>query len=286
MSGRGPVRVAIVGAGLMGRWHAHAVKRAGGAVAASIDPDAERAAQLAATHGARHASSLAEAASENGRAVPFDAVHICTPLGTHDSIARAAIDLGAHVLIEKPLASTGPETRDLLRYAEARGVVLCPVHQFPFQSGVRRLLAARSLIGPIVHVDVVACSAGGGGDPVAREKVAADILPHPLSLFSSILDRPVAPLAWSVQRSSSGELRASSVAGDATLSLLVSMAGRPTANTLRVIGARGTVHADLFHGFAVVERGTVSRSRKITHPFVFAGATLGVAANNLARRML
>jgi hypothetical protein len=87
-----------------------------------------------------------------------------------------------------------------------------------------------------------------------------------------------------VQRAAPGELRVSATSGAATMSALVSMSGRPTTNSLRVIGARGTAHADLFHGFAVVETGAVSRTRKIVHPFVLAGATLGAAAVNLSRR--
>ena len=286
MTRRGPLRVAIVGAGLMGRWHARAAERAGGIVAVVIDADDARGARLAAKYGARHTRSIADI---SGRPADsgVDVVHICTPLETHASLARTAIDVGAHALVEKPLTSTVSETSALLQHAEARGVLLCPVHQFLFQRGVRQVLAARTAIGPVLHVDAVACSAGGGDDgEAARDRIAADILPHPLSLFTAVLDQPVAGFSWSVQRTSAGELRASAAAGNATVSLLVSMSGRPTANSLRVIAARGTAHADLFHGFAVVERGNVSRVRKITHPFAFAGAMLGATSENLARRAL
>jgi hypothetical protein len=68
--------------------------------------------------------------------------------------------------------------------------------------------------------------------------------------------------------------------------MLVSMSGRPTTNSLRVVGASGSAHADLFHGFAVVESGAVSRGRKIIHPFALAGATFAAAARNLSTRAL
>jgi len=288
MTPRGRVRAAIVGAGLMGRWHARAVEHCGGVVAIVVDADPARAGRLAAEHRARSARSLAEAAaSSTGGGPAFDVVHICAPLATHAALAREAIDLGAHALVEKPLTATAAETADLLRLADTRGVVLCPVHQFPFQRGMRRALAALPAIGPALHIDAVACSAGAdAGVDTARDQVAADILPHPLSLFAALVDQPLAALSWTVQRPAHGELRASALAGDTTLSLLVSMSGRPTVNSLRVIGARGTAHADLFHGFAVVEEGSVSRARKITHPFALAGATLGAAGENLARRAM
>jgi hypothetical protein len=66
--------------------------------------------------------------------------------------------------------------------------------------------------------------------------------------------------------------------------MLISLAGRPTRNTLRLVGAGGTAHLDLFHGFSTVESGAVSRSRKIVRPFSHAVTTLGAAAANLARR--
>jgi predicted dehydrogenase len=280
---RGRVSAAIVGAGLMGRWHARAVEHAGGVVSAVIDADAARAARLAAAHGARAVSSLGALASGD----PVDVVHICTPLETHATLVREAIGLGVHALVEKPLASTAEVTEQILRDAGAKDLLICPVHQFTFQRGVRDILAALPQIGPVLHVQVVACSAGADtGDADARDRVAADILPHPLSLFSVLLDVSLADAAWETRRMVPGELVATGAVSSTTLSILISMAGRPTTNSLRVIGARGTAHADQFHGFATIESGDVSRARKILHPFKLAGATLVDAFDNLARRAI
>lgn len=281
MKERGLVSAAIVGAGLMGRWHARAVEQAGGVVVAVIDADGARAVQLAATHGAVAAPTLSDAAARGA----IDVVHVCTPLDTHVALARESIALGAHVLVEKPLASTAAETNDLLGLAAAHGRMICPVHQFPFQRGVRDILAALPRIAPVLHVHAIACSAGAdSGSADARDRVAADILPHPLSLFAEVLDSPTAEAGWEVRKTRAGELLAMGAARGATISLVISMAGRPTNNSLRIIGAGGTAHADLFHGFAVIEAGGVSRSRKILHPFTLAGATLANAFGNLARR--
>lgn len=282
MSGRGPVRAAIVGAGLMGRWHARAVAHAGSIVVAVIDADAARATALAAEHpGARASATLGVATSAGG----IDAVHICAPLGAHDALAREALDAGCHVLVEKPLVETATATAALLDVAARRGVLVCPVHQFPFQRGVREIIARLPELGPVLHVQALSCSAGAGsGDGDARDRVAADILPHPLSLAAAILDGAMADVPWRVQRAAPGELVIMGRSATASISIVVSMGGRPTTNALHVIGARGSAHADLYHGFAVVEDGAVSRARKILHPFALSGASLIAAGTNLLRR--
>lgn len=283
MTARGGLRAAIVGAGLMGRWHARGVRHANGLVAAVVDADLQRASTLARRHGAAVvARTLGEAAS----ATPIDVAHVCTPLGTHEAVATEAIATGIHALVEKPLAASATVTRELLRAASERGVLLCPVHQFPMQRGMREVVRALPRLGPTLHVQTIACSAGAAeGNERLADGVAADILPHPLSLFASVIEMPLASVSWSAFRPRPGELLVAGVAGTVTLSLIVSMSGRPTTNALRLTGAKGTAHADLFHGFAVIEAPGVSRARKILHPFTLAGATLTRASGNLLRRV-
>src|SRR5262249_505352 len=142
-------------------------------------------------------------------------------------------------------------------------------------------------IGPVVHIEAVTCSAGAdSGDTVERNRVAAEVLPHPLSLFAAILGEPLAPVDWQVIASGPGELRSSGVARGATLSIVVTLAGPPTRNAPRVIGVRGSAHADLFHGFSVREFGKVSRGRKIVQPLAHSTAMFGAAIDNLARRTI
>lgn len=279
---RSPLRVAIVGAGLMGRWHADSAARAGGVVSAIVDADPTRARALAARHGA--AVLDLDALLGPPRA---DVVHVCTPLNTHAAIAGAAIRAGLAVLVEKPLARDPAETDALLREAAARRVLVCPVHQFPFQTAVRRVRSDASRLGSLLHVDYVACSAGATGRAATEvSAIVADILPHPLSLLRRFMPGPLHELEWRVWRPAPGEFRASALSGDTTVGLLVSMAGRPTRNTLRLVGTAGTAHVDLFHGFATLEPGGVSRVRKIARPFAHAAATMVVAATNLGARAI
>lgn len=277
-------RAIVVGAGLMGRWHAHAVTRCGRRVAAVVDADAGRARALAARHeGAVAATTLREALS---RAAAGDVVHVCTPLDAHLPLAMEALDGGCHVLVEKPAAPTAPETAALLARAEATGRMLVPVHQYPFQEGALRAARILRSLGAVLHVDAVACTAGadGRGDD-DRERLAVEVLPHPLSLLARLVDVRVDEPEWSVLRPRAGELRVSGTLAGATVAMLVSTHGRPTRNTLTIVCEGGTLSLDLFHGFATLVSGQPTRAFKAAHPFVAAGGTLLAAGLNLGRRL-
>lgn len=279
-SGARVPRAILVGAGLMGRWHADAVRHAGYPIAAVVDLDAQRASALASRYtGARAATTLREVAAAG------DVVHVCTPVSTHSALAEAALAAGCHAIVEKPLAERAETVRALLARADAAERVLVPVHQYLFQPGVLRAERLLDVVGPVLHADAVACTAGADGRSDAEhDRIALEILPHPLSLFARLVAPEVDMAAWHVTHSRPGELRASGTLGAISVSILVSTHGRPTRNTLLLVGARGTVRLDLFHGYAVVIRGEPTRAFKVAHPFVDAARTAASAAANLAVR--
>lgn len=285
VAGRGTAaepRVAIVGAGLMGRWHAHAAVRAGGRVTAIIDVNPSRSAQLAARFPG------CAAAAEIGPSLDVaDVVHICTPAASHVAQAREVLEAGRHVLIEKPLASTSAETSALLQLAAERGVLLCPVHQYVFQHGTQTAMARLLSGGSLRHVDITMCSAGASdADAAGQDRIAEEVLPHPLSLLQRMLPMDVSELDWIVRRPIPGEIRALAQAGSITVSIVVSMSGRPTVNRAVLVGTEETIELDLFHGYAATYGGAVSRARKVAQPFSRAVTLVAAAGVNLARRAL
>lgn len=274
------LRVAIVGAGLMGRWHADAIARAGGRVVAVVDVQIEQARRLAGVgEGFRSLDDLDSRMS-------LDVVHICTPLATHVELAEQALMLGANVVVEKPLAADAESTAALLAVAMERRLLVVPVHQFVFQRGVRRLLSGRDRFGTLVRCVFEAATAGAGRVGLDPDDLVADILPHPLALFSRLTESGLAEAEWVVLRPTSGELRALTEVAGTTFEIVISTRGRPTRATLDVLGTTASAHADLFHGFAVIEPGSATRARKVARPFALAGATLGRASANLAQRGL
>jgi predicted dehydrogenase len=279
------VRAAVVGAGVMGRWHARELERAGGAVVAVADLDAEMAQRLATAHPAARPFGDLERLLAEARP---DVVHVCTPTASHAGIAERALRAGAHVLVEKPIAATVAETEQLIEIAESHGRVLCPVHQYLFQPPVRSAERLVARTGSILALDFTACSAGGVGcTDDELDEIAADILPHSLGVIHRLLAADVDELAWRAAIPRPGELQAIAAAAQGTsVSVRVSMSGRPTCSELRIVGERGTVHVDFFHGFALAESGAVSRGRKVARPFVLGGTMVSAAAANLSRRTL
>lgn len=278
------IRAAIIGAGLMGQWHAHEVAALGHRVAVVADPDSRRGKALSGKFpGCLYAESAPAILSPDIANV----AHLCSPLETHAELVKSAIGAGLHVLVEKPLAGDLDETRRLLDLAGRAKLLLCPVHQFLFQAGTREALRAVERIGPLLHIDYTACSAGAeGGGSSAEKRVALDILPHPLALLAKFAGVPEKKTGWQVARSGEGDFKCFSEQSGVAVSLTISMRGRPTTNQCRLIGARGTIHLDLFHGFALIEGAGVSRWRKLAHPFTLSSRTLLKAGANLTNRAL
>jgi len=277
-----PLRVAVVGAGLMGRWHADAAERCGAEVAAVVDVDAAAAEALAARRGRRSVRTFRDLATclED---CAVDVVHVCTPSATHGPPARTAVETGCHVLVEKPLTDSVAETDALLLLAAGAGVKVNPVHQFPFQPGVRALLERRSELGDIVRVAFRTSSAGGAGwSAEERRALIADIVPHPVSLFQRFAPG-FDPAGLEIEVRDE-DLVLAGRHGRVFLEAFITLRGRPPCNELHLTGTRASALADLFHGYAVFDRGPASGLGKATRPFVLGTRLLaGASFNGVSR---
>jgi predicted dehydrogenase len=69
----------------------------------------------------------------------LDAVVIATPVPTHYPLARAALEAGKHVFVEKPPAMRAAEMEELIGLAEANGLVLMPGHLLLYHPAVQKL---------------------------------------------------------------------------------------------------------------------------------------------------
>jgi UDP-N-acetyl-2-amino-2-deoxyglucuronate dehydrogenase len=133
-----PLRLAVVGAGGIGRHHARvALAHPDLELAALVDaaPAALEAAadEVEATGAPRPvtAGSIAEAVERTD----IDLVAICTPSGLHVDLAAQALAAGKHVVIEKPLDTVMPRARhiaELARDAAGRGLVVSVISQHRF----------------------------------------------------------------------------------------------------------------------------------------------------------
>ncbi len=69
----------------------------------------------------------------------LDAVVIATPVPTHFPLAKAALEAGKHVFVEKPPAMRAAEMEELIAIAERQGLVLMPGHLLLYHPGVQKL---------------------------------------------------------------------------------------------------------------------------------------------------
>ncbi len=272
----------MVGAGLMGRWHAEYARAAGGRVVAVVDRDEARAEALARRfRGAVAFRDLDECLATTTASV----LHVCTD-GDHAELADRALVAGRHAIVEKPVVRTAEEARRLVDMATKLRLVLCPVHQFAFQHGFGRVLAQRDRLGEIVRIEGAVCTAGGDDlDPPQRREVLIGIVPHFVALFRALVG-PISAMTWHIDGLTSDDLALVTHAGLTQLSLFVSLRGRPPRNELLVVGTERSARVDLFHGHHVWEAGGLTRGAKAAAPFRRGALSLSQAALNLAGRAL
>ena len=114
----------IIGSGMIAAVHAMALREMrGGCLHSVFNHHAEGAEKLAAAHGVRAFSSLAEFLADPD----LDAVTICTPSGAHLEPALAALAAGKHVIVEKPLEVTTARIDRMIAAAAATGKSLSSV---------------------------------------------------------------------------------------------------------------------------------------------------------------
>jgi len=117
----------------------------------------------------------------------LEAVAIATPVSTHHPLALAALEAGKHVFIEKPLAASSEEAKELMTVAEERGLTLMPGHTFLYSPPVNMI---RDLIrsGELGEIYFISMSRVNLGLHQSDVSVAWDLGPHDFSILRYWLD--------------------------------------------------------------------------------------------------
>lgn len=145
-----PVRIAVVGAGVMGRNHARVLSQTPETLLAAVVDAAPQAAETVARMHGTHARALHEVLSDDS----IEGVVVATPTATHVEIAQRALDAGKHVLVEKPVAPTAQQATDLAARAAKAGRVLAAGHIERHNPAVGYVKAAldRGSYGQLIHI--------------------------------------------------------------------------------------------------------------------------------------
>jgi predicted dehydrogenase len=121
------LRAGVIGAGVFGTHHATKYKSLPGVrLAAIADPSAKARADVAARHDVPVVADWRELLGK------VDCVSVCSPASTHAEIVYSFLSAGAHVLVEKPIATDLDEAEELIALAAFKGRVLTVGHQERF----------------------------------------------------------------------------------------------------------------------------------------------------------
>ncbi len=115
-----------------------------------------------------------------------DAVAIVTPVWTHYALAKAALENGKHVFVEKPFTSTSAQAEELIELAERRNLKIMVDHTFLFCGAVRKIrqLVDDGTLGPLYYFDSTRVNLGLFQHDVS---VIWDLAPHDLSIMDHII---------------------------------------------------------------------------------------------------
>lgn len=178
------IGLAVVGTGY---WGPNLVRNAAGAPGARLvaicDLDQERLAKIGRLYpGTRQTPDFADVIADPA----VQGVVIATPAASHHPLAKQAMEAGKDVLVEKPLATTVEECRDLCRIADANGRVLMTGHTFIYNAAVRMIkdLMDAGELGDLLYVYSSRVNLGR-----VRQDVNAlwNVAPHDISIVNHVL---------------------------------------------------------------------------------------------------
>lgn len=175
------IRAAVVGVGYLGRFHAQKYAALPGVqLVAVADPGEKARESVAAEVGTRAVADWRELLGQ------VDAVSIATPTPHHHAIARAFLDAGAHVLVEKPMTTTVDEARDLIAAAKRAGRVLQVGHLERFNAAVQ------AIEGTVSQPRFIECARLAPFKQRGTDvSVVLDLMIHDIDLIQSIVRAPL-----------------------------------------------------------------------------------------------
>jgi predicted dehydrogenase len=174
------IRIGLCGLGYWGKNLFRALSgNPGIQLAAVADAKAEIRERLATSH---PALKLYADAMDLIADPEIDAVVIATPVAFHYAQAKAALDRGKHVMVEKPMCTSSAEADDLIARAGLRGLTLMADHTFLFHPAVLKLgeLVRSGALGQISYFDSQRINLGLFQPDV---NVLWDLAPHDLSII-------------------------------------------------------------------------------------------------------
>src|SRR5271165_6447244 len=134
-------------------------------------------------------------ASEVISSTDIDAVAIITPVWTHFELAKAALENGKHIFVEKPFTSTAAQAEELINLADEKHLKIMVDYTFLFTGAVRKIkqLLQEGKLGKLYYYDSIRVNLGLFQHDV---NVVWDLAPHDLSIMDHLIaEKPEAIVA-------------------------------------------------------------------------------------------
>jgi predicted dehydrogenase len=125
----------------------------------------------------------------------IDAVAVITPVSSHFELAKAALENGKHVFVEKPFTSTAAQAEELIELADKKRLKIMVDHTFLFTGAVKKIreLLDQDALGKLYYYDSMRVNLGLFQHDVS---VIWDLAPHDLSIMDYLIaDRAEAIVA-------------------------------------------------------------------------------------------
>jgi UDP-N-acetylglucosamine 3-dehydrogenase len=235
-------KIVLVGLGRMGRNHLRVLREtAGFELAAVVDANAAPPQDLGGIPFLRSVNDLAK--------IDFEAAVVATPTATHYDVARELIAMGKHLLVEKPIASTFQQGREVIEAAQKKGVKLVVGHVERFNPAIRKLreVIKEGWIGTPIHFAFT--RVGGYPETLLQgNNVILDLAVHDIDVLRSLvgpvrLEHSICHVTFREGVFDTSEILMRAASG-ASASVHVNWITPTKIRSVRVTGTRGVCFVD------------------------------------------
>jgi predicted dehydrogenase len=195
------IRVGVIGYGYWGPVVARNFQSAEGCELAAV---CDKSSSLLARAGKSYPGiQLTCDPSEVVRSPHIDAVAVITPVWTHFEFAKAALENGKHIFVEKPFTSTAAQALELIDLARDKNLQIMVDHTFLFTGAVRKIkqLVDDGVLGKLYYYDSTRVNLGLFQHDI---NVVWDLAPHDLAIMNYLIDEEPEAVSATGQRHLNG----------------------------------------------------------------------------------
>jgi len=180
------IRVGVIG---YGYWGPNIVRNLHGLDSAQLVAVCDRSPEAQKRAIQAHPSvKVTSEPSEILRSPGIDAVAIVTPVCTHFELAKAALENGKHVFVEKPFTSNVAQAEELIELALKRNLKIMVDHTFLFTGAVKKILQLidQGELGDLYYYDSMRVNLGLFQHDI---DVIWDLAPHDLAIMDYLIQK-------------------------------------------------------------------------------------------------